>query len=572
MKYLYLVMFIFSNSVLANTPDWSAKAVLPGNKSCEMIHNHEVCTSDSNRKNIYESTETEFQKNIFEGAKHALVYPVQKTELLISYEVLRKFFESDTNSRIRKYIFKIGKKIGKFQSFTDMFDWLGLHKFPKTNSEIGPNTIPNRGTSVEREYMGVTLVHGPGGEKGLTMSCAACHSSDLFGVKVLGLTNRFPKSNRFFHLGRRVMQLTPPAVFKQIMGANENQMRMYRKARKSIRSVKVKTPLVLGLDTSLAQVGLSLAKRGTDEYATRSRKYSTIPRRNPLNNVPADSKPAVWWNLKYKTRWLSDGSIVAGNPIYTNFLWNEIGRGIDLKNLEEWMVNNQQIIKELTTFVFSTEPPKYNNFFPKRIKIEPAKRGQELFNQSCRGCHGTYVKGWNSPNADSLNYEELIATTKISYHTKTPVIDVKTDPYRYQGMNYFAKDLNRLKISKTIGTIVEPQVGYVPPPLVGIWSRWPYFHNNSAPSLCAVLTPDYLRQTVYWAMPAIDKKRDFDEDCNGYPKLVSEKWKTNKEYRFDTRIKGLSNKGHTKMLLNKNGSEKFTPKQKLDIIQYLKTL
>ena len=67
--------------------------------------------------------------------------------------------------------------------------------------------------------------------------------------------------------------------------------------------------------------------------------------------------------LKYKTRWLSDGSIVSGNPIFTNFLWNEIGRGVDLQELEQWLKNNKKIVMELTTAVFATESPRWTDFF-----------------------------------------------------------------------------------------------------------------------------------------------------------------------------------------------------------------
>jgi len=49
----------------------------------------------------------------------------------------------------------------------------------------------------------------------------------------------------------------------------------------------------------------------------------------------ADSKPAVWWGLKYKNRWLSDGSVVSGNPIFTNIIWNELVTLNDLTDLKK---------------------------------------------------------------------------------------------------------------------------------------------------------------------------------------------------------------------------------------------
>ena len=60
----------------------------------------------------------------------------------------------------------------------------------------------------------------------------------------------------------------------------------YARARKNLKSVGVKTPLTLGLDTSLAQVGLSLAKRNLDPYATKSEYFEKNPRRNDLKKYP----------------------------------------------------------------------------------------------------------------------------------------------------------------------------------------------------------------------------------------------------------------------------------------------
>lgn len=562
-----MAVLLFSSSGYALV-NWTQNATLPGVKTCKFHHGKEVCLSEGNRSNIYKVDNEQLEKNIYSGAKHALYYPVEVTELNIPYKALEKFFDNSDSSPIRRFFYKIAKKISKFNSFEDIYSWLGLHNYPQKVSEQGPNLIPFMGP-IENDPMGVTVYQNK--SKAMTFSCAACHSSDLFGTKVLGLTNRFPRANEFFLLGQKVLKKTPAFAYKALFNADDYHMQLLKKTKDAINYVGVKSPLVLGLDTSLAQVAMSLAKRKNDEYATREIKYAKNPRFNELSKTPADSKPAVWWNLKYKTRWLSDGSIISGNPIHTNFLWNEIGRGVDLKKLENWLIDNKKTIKELTSYVFATKAPLYNNFFPGEINIAKAKKGQKLFLKNCSGCHGEYQKGWDH---EFDSYEDQIKTTNVHYHTKTPVINVGTDPHRHQGMKYFAKELNRLKISKTIGTIVEPQNGYVPPPLVGIWSRWPYFHNNSVPTLYDVITPDNLRPKSYIATASLDKEVDFDKQKNGYPapELIRAEFRNDKEFYYDTTIKGLSNSGHTKMLLDDEGRQKFSHEQKLQIIEFLKTL
>jgi hypothetical protein len=210
----------------------------------------------------------------------------------------------------------------------------------------------------------------------------------------------------------------------------------------------------------------------------------------------------------------------------------------------------------------------------KKIDLPRAKSGQRHFENTCKKCHGTYQKGWESQNSDELTVDELVATTKVIYHEETPVKDVGTDPGRYQGMKYFSERLNELKISKWMNTVVEPQEGYVPPPLVGLWSRYPYLHNNAIPNLCALLTPPGERPKTFWQGSAKNKKTDFTQECVGYPTgdAVPQKWKEVEDAKFDTSREGLSNGGHYRMLLNKDGTEKYSWSEKMELIEYLKTL
>lgn len=526
------------------------------------------------RENLYQLSQSEFRTKVMKGRKHALFYPVTVSQLMIPYQPLVTFFESEPDGPVRKLLFDLAKVVSPFKSMDEVFKWLGVHEFPNGIQAETPNEFPML-TAEEKELpMGATLRKTVDGEA-LTFGCAACHTADLFGVKILGLTNRFPRSNEFFRKGATLAPYVNTFLFKSMLHATEGERQILVRAKENLKYVGTKTPVSVGLDTSLAQVALSLAKRKKDDYATRTELSHRFPRHNKLETMVADSKPAVWWNLKYKNRWLSDGSIVSGNPVYTNFLWNEIGRGTDLKELEVWLKENNDTIEELTAAVFSSKPPRYEKFFGEdSIDIEKAKRGQAHFVQSCQKCHGTYQKGWDAENAYALTQAELLQNTKVTYHIKTPVRDVGTDPGRYLGMNEFAADLNRLAISKAIGTVVEPQKGYVPPPLDGIWSRWPYFHNNSAPSLCAVLTASAQRPVTYVAGPAKNKQTDFDSECVGYPlgDKAPAAWKKDPDFLYDSRKEGLSNKGHDERIFIKDGQEIYTKEQKLELVEFLKTL
>lgn len=556
---IFGLILSFTNLAHAKVdPDWSENTILVPGES---------------RANLYQVSPAELEQLRTEGYSHAMVYPVTVTGLLVPYRPLVNFLKSGDDNALKKFLLTLSRKYTGFGSESEMYEWLGLSKFNPPNA-VGIYKMPRPANLTDSPYVGAGIIKNANGE-GLTFSCFACHSTTLFGTTIMGLTNKRPHSNKFFHMARQVVPKIPSGVFQLSTGATKGEVQMFLRTRKNILSVDDVVPQVLGLDTSLPHTALSLARRNNDDYATKNPILETFPRDNELSHFVADSKPMPWWNLKYKTRWLSDGSIVSGNPVFTNFLWNELGRGTDLKELEQWMRENTKTIEAVTAAAFSTEAPRYTDFFPaSSVSLERAKRGEKLFNQACLKCHGEYQKAWSEDNANELSAVDILATTKVIYADKTKVIDVGTDPQRYQAMKFFADDLNNLAISKWMKTRVEPQVGYVPPPLIGIWSRYPYFHNNSVPSLCAVLTRAEDRPKTFILGPAVNKEADFDQECVGYPvgNKIPASWQKDLEAQIDTTKPGLRNTGHTKMFIDEQGNEKFTLDQKKDIVHFLKTL
>jgi hypothetical protein len=525
------------------------------------------------RENPYALAPNAFESAKYSGRLHALEYPIEVTGALLPWRPLRSFFDEPSPNRIRSILQAAFEGFSRIRSSDDFFARMGLHSYPKTIEE-GADTIPPNSRAEHPVRMGAS-VRMRGDTEALAISCAACHSGNLFGRKILGLTNRFPRANEIFVLGKAATSLVGRDLFARGMGATRGEAELYHRLRRRIRAVGSKTPTTLGLDTSLAQVALSLAHRGRDPYATFDSRFEIFPRYEPLSHEIADSKPAVWWNVKYKNRWLSDGAVVSGNPVDTSFIWNEIGRGTDFLELERWLETNERKVRELTTAVFSTEAPRYTDFFPAdSVELGRARRGQVHFMRACSGCHGNYLKAWDLPHSDLLPFVDRLRTVEVRYPEKTKVIDVGTDPQRYLGMRSVARGLNPLAISEKRGILIKPQTGYVPPPLVGIWARYPYFHNNSAPNLCAVLTVGEKRPTTYWAGEAVDREKDFDADCVGYPTggNVPSSWKQNEDFLYDSRKVGLSNRGHDERIFVKNGREIFTAEEKRDLIEFLKTL
>lgn len=526
--------------------------------------------------NPYQFEGSQFKDSLIAGRKHTLVWPVEVTGILLPFSPLAEFIDRRTDSPFRNWLSRTFSGFSDIKSMQAVYDWMGLNKFPlKEASWDSPYFVPTPDNQPRSLPMGLSMIERNGAE-GFTFSCTTCHSSKLFGKKIIGLSNRFMRANSIFVKGKKAAKLAPNWAFHLSTGANSAERKMFAEMKENIKFVGVKDPIVLGLDTSLSQVSLSLARRAKDAYATRDIALAKKPRYEVLEHFVADSKPATWWSLKYKNRWLSDGSVVAGNPILTNILWNEIGRGTDLKILENWLDDNFKVIQDLTTATFSTEPPAITDFFHFSEKdLEMAKEGELIFENTCAKCHGNYLKVWNYPGSEIFPVEEQIKTLMLEYPQPTKVKNMGTDPQRWQGMKSL-EQLNDLSISKRFGIKIESQKGYVPPPLIGIWARWPYFHNNSIPNLCALLTPENKRPKTFWMGAANNTETDFDFDCNGYPLYdkTPKKWKQQGPmYFYRTSKVGMSNKGHSKMLIDKyTGEERFSRRQKRALIKYLQSL
>lgn len=117
---------------------------------------------------------------------------------------------------------------------------------------------------------------------------------------------------------------------------------------------------------------------------------------------------------------------------------------------------------------------------------------------------------------------------------------------------------------------LEPNKGYVAPPLDGIWATAPFFHNGSVPTLEAVL--DSRKRPKFWARVGFTgSSAEYDEGALGWKHASLDAGQdaepdASKRIRiYDTTMTGYSNGGHT-------FGDALSDVQRTALLEYLKTL
>jgi len=211
------------------------------------------------------------------------------------------------------------------------------------------------------------------------------------------------------------------------------------------------------------------------------------------------------------------------------------------------------MFEDMHAFVLTLEAPKY----PFKIDKKLAAQGEPVFIEHCAGCHGTYGK-----TDDEDTYPNLLF----------PLEFIGTDGVIAEGGVVYAPQLvegyNRTYYGKVTPFIVDdPAVGYVAPPLDGVWATGPFLHNGSVPSIELVLNSK--ARPKFWKRTDLDST-NFDEASLGFPheKVGYGQDDASEEERksiYDTTKFGQGNRGHIY-------GDQLSKGERRAVLEYLKTL
>lgn len=348
---------------------------------------------------------------------------------------------------------------------------------------------------------------------GWVMNCLACHGGKVAGLVVPGLPNS--------HFALQTLV--------------EDVMRIKLRQKKRLTH----------LDLGATQIPLSQTNGTTNSVifgvllgALRKPDMSVDLSRKPPTMIHHDVDPPPFWNVKKKTSLYCDGfAPKTHRPLMQFILIPENGP----EQLAAW----EDDFRRILAWIEATTPPRY----PWPIDAALARRGQTAFERHCSRCHGTY-----GPDG--------------RYDQKTIAIDeVGTDPVRHQALTPEHRRWMKAGWLSRYGTdlVDENPIGYVAPPLDGVWASAPYFHNGSVPTLWHVLHPADRPAAWKRTEDGYDRTR-VGLEIEEFPAVPrSVKSAAHRRRYFDTSLRGKSAAGHL-------FPDELTEDEKQAVLEYLKTL
>jgi mono/diheme cytochrome c family protein len=414
------------------------------------------------------------------------------------------------------------------------------HKLPGRNAK-NANLPYSRNVFTSTDGVEVTNV-----------GCLMCHAGTFNGELVLGLGNADGDFTAGFGAGTGTTNSGGiPAELTALLGMNKaetdnlNKMMTRSGAFTSITAMRTR-----GQNPAEA-MAIALMAHHNDDLSWSDEPVVpwqfTDHDGNKITPEPFPSDPPPWWRAKKKNALFYNG-MARGDHSGSMAL----ATSICVDNTEQAEAIGV-LFKDMHAFVLTLEAPKY----PFAIDQELAAQGKDVYTANCAGCHGTY----GASDAEDT-YPNLLF----------PLSVIGTDGVIAEGGVVYAPEMvaayNRTYYGRTTPFVCDdPTVGYMAPPLDGIWATGPFLHNGSVPTIELVLNSK--ARPDYWKRLNFDSK-DFDQASLGWP---FETLTTGQEgtialdvkHIYDTTKFGQSNAGHV-------FGDHLTDVERRAVLEYLKTL
>lgn len=374
------------------------------------------------------------------------------------------------------------------------------------------------------------------------LGCTGCHSGRAAGVLVPGLGN---KTIDPFRIGQDLIKAQNFFGSSIATKAAESDDYAYIHNKATIFARTLADEHISNLTMGL--VPDSAIK--TFFYRDTNTAYGPEIQRTQVK------APSLWgFAEKRKVGVFADGSLNSDN-----YAWAFGAELMASDSGDHMRAVMPKLIHFVDNVIANLLPPPY----PFKIDTQLAEVGRPLVEKNCFGCHGKH-------NRDPEGFPIFEAPQLI------PQDLVGTDPQRLDYGNSLWVDLaeqgsvrDLIKFNRAFFNY-----GYYAPKLWGIWSRFPYLHNGSVPTLYHMLIKPEERPVVFLVEDAGELYR-YDKTYAGLTtfrnpaEIAAETWNAengDRELYYIHRPEH-SNQGHYFEFMNQLSYE-----DRMAIVEYLKTL
>ena len=384
-----------------------------------------------------------------------------------------------------------------------------------------------RGRNADLPYA-VTSFTADSGVELVTSNCLGCHAAPLNGELIIGLGNEF-----LDFTGDPVMAVEAAGAYVE----GEAEAAEWQRWADRISAIApwAMTDTV-GANPAIALTLVLMAHRDPKTLAWSDEPLMELP---PTDMMPVSVPP--WWNVGKKHAMFYNGEGRGDHVRYMMLASTTCTDSVaEARAIDAWF-------KDVRAYLATLQAPPY----PYPIDTELAVAGEELFKSECKKCHGTYGAKARYPN-------KLIALDKVG---TDPMLAEKA----YHDGERFVRWFNGSFYGEDSSS--QPALGYVSPPLDGVWATAPYLHNGSVPTLAALLDtearptrwrfdgadPAYDQSALGWTFRSLAKGRE------QFASLDEQKWV------YDTTRPGFGNQGH-------DFGDVLSGDERRALLEYLKTL
>ena len=388
--------------------------------------------------------------------------------------------------------------------------------------------LPGReGVNAEMPY-NMTAFDTASGVRVVSPNCLQCHAETLRGELVIGLGN---------HTADYTIDVGDYAILSGALVTDPAEREEWQKWSDRIVAI---SPWVItdtiGVNPADNLAAVLFAHRDRETLAWSWQEMIELP---PPVVVPVDV-PA-WWHMQKKNAMFY---LAAGRGDHARIMMT--ASTLCVETVEEARAIDDYF-PDLRAYLMTLEPPTW----PFAVDAALAERGRGVFEATCSRCHGTY--------GESETYPNLVID----------IDEVGTDDTLARGTSQFAGEFVSWFNQSFYGELayLAPALGYVAPPLDGVWATAPYLHNGSVPTLAALLESS--ARPRYWTR-TFDTS-DYDREAVGWrhtPLAAGQEAAASEEERvriYDTTRLGYDNRGHT-------FGDPLSPGDRAALIEYLKTL